>query len=237
MKQPDPPHIPAQQPRSLSLFTFVLGCLLLFLTALVGLWHLLNRRQLPSTPADVGLVFGTGLHWKAQARVNMAAQLFHQGCVRYLIVSGGVLIPETTITEAAWFRDALVRRGVPDERILLEAQATNTAENATYALPIIQAQLFQSVVLIMSDFEGIRAHLTAKRAWHGQGLTIYDCHRPRRAIGIRGRGGSAVKDGASPAIPYRAWFAIACGAICGGRPKQSRGFSYAHRNIGNTLLW
>jgi uncharacterized SAM-binding protein YcdF (DUF218 family) len=163
---------------ALSLFTFTLGCLLLLFAALVSLGHLLNRRRLPSTPADVGLVFGTGLHWKAHARVTMAAQLFHRGCVRYLIVSGGVLIPETTITEAAWFRDALVRRGVPDERILSEAQATNTAENATYALPIIRAQHFQSVVLIMSDFEGIRAHLTAKRAWHGQGLTIYDCHAP-----------------------------------------------------------
>jgi uncharacterized SAM-binding protein YcdF (DUF218 family) len=158
-------------------YTFTLGCLLL-LAALASLGHLLNRRRLPSTPADVGLVFGTGLHWKAHARVTMAAQLFHRGCVRYLIVSGGVLIPETTMTEAAWFRDALVRRGVPDERILSEAQATNTAENATYALPIIHAQHFQSVVLIMSDFEGIRAHLTAKRAWHGQGLTIYDCHAP-----------------------------------------------------------
>jgi hypothetical protein len=30
----------------------------------------------------------------------------------------------------------------------------------------------------MSDFEGLRAHLTAKRAWQGQGIAIYDCHAP-----------------------------------------------------------
>jgi len=173
-----PDHISGQESRRMSFATLTLGCLLLFLAALVGLGHLLNRRRLPATPADVALVFGTGLRWKAQARISMAAQLFHQGVVRSLIVSGGVLIPGTKITEAAWFRDALLRCGVPDECILPEAQATNTAENVIYALPIIRAQHFQRVVLVMSDFEGLRAHLTAKRAWQGQGFTIYDCHAP-----------------------------------------------------------
>jgi uncharacterized SAM-binding protein YcdF (DUF218 family) len=88
------------------------------------------------------------------------------------------LVPGTTRTEAAWFRDALIQSGVPDEHILVEDQATNTAENAAYALPIIRAQRFQSIVLVMSDYEGLRAHLTAKRAWAGQGVTIYDCHAP-----------------------------------------------------------
>jgi uncharacterized SAM-binding protein YcdF (DUF218 family) len=167
-----------QQSRRISLVTFALAGLLLLIAALISLGHLLNRRWLPSTSADAGLVFGTGVPWKARARVNRAAHLFHHGYVRSLIVSGGVFIPGTSMTEAAWFRDALVRCGVPDERILVEDQATNTAENATYALPIIHVQLFQSVVLIMSDYEGLRAHLTAKRAWNGQGLTIYDCHAP-----------------------------------------------------------
>jgi uncharacterized SAM-binding protein YcdF (DUF218 family) len=154
----------------------VLACGWLLLAALVSLGHILNRRRLPSAPADAALVFGTGLHWKAQTRIDMAAQLFRQGIVRYLIVSGGVLVPGTTLTEAEWFREVLICRGVPSEYILPEGRATNTAENAAFALPIIRAQRFQSVVLIMSDFEGIRAHLTAKRAWRAQRITIYDCH-------------------------------------------------------------
>jgi uncharacterized SAM-binding protein YcdF (DUF218 family) len=160
-----------------ALRTFVPGCLLL-LAALVSFGHMLNRRRLPSTTADAALVFGTGLPWKAHARISTAAQLFRQERVRYLIVSGGVTMPGTTVTEAAWFREALIGHGVPAARILLESQATNTAENASYALPIIQAQRFQRVVLVMSDFEGMRAHLTAKRAWAGQALTIYDYHAP-----------------------------------------------------------
>jgi uncharacterized SAM-binding protein YcdF (DUF218 family) len=86
---------------------------------------------------------------------------------------------------------------VPAGRILLEPRATNTAENATFALPIIAAHQFTAVVLVMSDFEGIRAHLTAKRAWHGQGIKIYDYHaRPRLAIGTPGHGGSHRQAGA-----------------------------------------
>ena len=160
----------------MALSTLVAGCLLL--AAFVSFGHVLNRRRLPSTAADAALVFGTGLHWKALARISTAAQLFHQGHIRYLIVSGGVVMPGATVTEAAWFREALIGHGVPAARIFVEPQATNTAENAIYALPIIQARRFQHVVLVMSDFEGLRAHLTAKRAWAGQALTIYDYHAP-----------------------------------------------------------
>jgi len=176
MNSRDPRHIPTKHARRFALLAGTSGCLLI--AALIGIGHALNRRRLPATPADAALVFGTGLPWKALARINTAAQLFHQARVQYLIVSGGVLVPGTTLTEASFFRDALVGRGVPNERILRESQATNTAENASYALAIIQAQHFQRVVLVMSDFEGLRAHLTAKRAWHDQGLTIFDYYAP-----------------------------------------------------------
>jgi uncharacterized SAM-binding protein YcdF (DUF218 family) len=148
------------------------------LGVLIGLGNFFNRRQLPMTPVDAALVFGTGLAWKAQSRCATAAEVFQRGLVRYLIVSGGVLVPSTNIPEAVWFRDQLLRHGVPADRIMLEPHATNTAENASFALPMIIAHQFTSVILIMSDFEGIRAHLTAKRAWRGHGITIYDYHAP-----------------------------------------------------------
>jgi hypothetical protein len=69
------------------LLTFTPGCLLL-LAALVSFGY--YRRRLPSTPADAVLVFGTGLHWKAHARIGTAAQLFHQRRVGILIASVGM---------------------------------------------------------------------------------------------------------------------------------------------------
>ena len=137
-----------------------------------------NKRNLPSSPADAALVFGTGMDWKARSRWDTAAELYHRGLVRRLIVSGGVGVRETGLTEAEWFRDNLIRLGVLSEHIHLENRATNTAENTDYALPILKANGFKSVILVMSDFEGIRAYLTAKRSWLGEDIEIYNCHAP-----------------------------------------------------------
>lgn len=66
--------------------------------------------------------------------------------------------------------------GISSEHILLENQATNAAENASFALPIIQQHKFKTVILVMSDFTGLRAHLTAKLVWTGTEIEIYNSH-------------------------------------------------------------
>ena len=144
---------------------------------LAGIGFFLNRRKLPDEPVDVALVFGTGLDWKAESRVRAAAAAFDRGLARHLIVSGGVPMPGLDgITEAEWFRGRLLEHGVPSDRIHLENRATNTAENVEFSTPILVAHGWTRVLLIMSDFEGIRAHLTARRAWSGRGMTIFDAH-------------------------------------------------------------
>jgi uncharacterized SAM-binding protein YcdF (DUF218 family) len=146
--------------------------------ALGGLGCWIDRRRLPSTPADAALVFGASTEWKARARWTTVAELYHAGVVRHVVVSGGPTVPGQGVSEAEWFRRNLLALGVPDARILVEDRATHTGENAAFALPILRAHGFRSVVLVMSDFEGIRAHLTARRAWRGHGIAIYDRHAP-----------------------------------------------------------
>jgi uncharacterized SAM-binding protein YcdF (DUF218 family) len=148
------------------------------LLALAFLGKVLNRRELPRSPADAALVFGTGMEWKARARWTAARQLFERGLVRHVIVSGGVNVKGTDLTEAEWFHQNLVKEGLPADRILLENRASNTAQNAEFALPILNEHEFTSIILVMSDFEGLRAHLTAKKAWSGSGLQIYNYHAP-----------------------------------------------------------
>jgi uncharacterized SAM-binding protein YcdF (DUF218 family) len=147
------------------------------LASLIGVGLFLNRRKLPGEPADVALVFGTGLDWKAESRVEAAATAFDRGWARHLILSGGVPMPGLGgITEAEWFRSRLLERGLPSDRIHLENRATNTAENVEFSTPILAAHGWTRVLLVMSDFEAIRAHLTARRAWHGRGIAIFDAH-------------------------------------------------------------
>ncbi len=158
----------------------VLGAgLLLTLGAgsLIALGLFLDRRRLPDEAADVAVVFGTGLDWKAETRVRAAAAAFERGLARHFIVSGGVPMPGLDgVTEAHWFRARLVECGVPADRIHIENEATNTAENIEFSTPILVAHGWTRVLLIMSDFEGIRAHLTARRAWRGRGISIFDWH-------------------------------------------------------------
>jgi len=144
---------------------------------LVGIGRFLDRRSLPSTPADAALVFGTGVPWKAESRLRAALWLHERGLACHFIVSGGVPMKEhPSMTEAEWLRARLIDRGVAPERVHMENRATNTAENVELAWPIMDALGVRSVVLVMSDFEGIRAHLTARRAWVGRGLRIDDWH-------------------------------------------------------------
>ncbi|MDH5508601.1 MAG: YdcF family protein [Anaerolineae bacterium] len=144
----------------------------------MALGQLLYKRNRPEEAADCAVVFGTGLGWKAAARWEHAAKLYHQGAVRKILVSGGVQAAGLDKSEAVWFHEKLVRLGVPTNDILLESKATNAAENVELALPIIQEMGFSSVVLVMSDFAGLRAHLTAKRAWLGSKINIYNDHAP-----------------------------------------------------------
>lgn len=138
-----------------------------------------DRRRLPSAPADAALVFGCGQDWKVNARLRTVLAVYQAGLARHVVVSGGVAMPDGSgLTEAEWLAARLTEAGVPPSDISLENRATNTAENAAFALPILEARGCRQVVLIMSDFEGIRAHLTAKRAWLGRGIEIYDYHAP-----------------------------------------------------------
>ena len=155
---------------------FILVATAAVLAPLLGIGWFFDRRHRPSAPADVALVFGCGTAWKAETRLKTALELHRQGLAPHVIVSGGVPVPAVAMTEAEWFRDRLVRDGVPAECIHMENRARNTAENVAFAWPILEAHGWRRVILVMSDFEGIRAHLTARRAWRGKGVTLYDCH-------------------------------------------------------------
>jgi uncharacterized SAM-binding protein YcdF (DUF218 family) len=150
--------------------------LLLPICLFIALGFLLNKRNLPAAPADVTLVFGTYIEWKARSRWLRAAEIYHQGLSHCLIVSGGVRVPGQPLTEAEWFRDHLVALGVPAEKILLENRARTTPENAAFTLPLLKEHAFQSVILVMSDYTGRRADLAAKKAWQGYSVAIYNAH-------------------------------------------------------------
>ena len=102
------------------------------------LWEYSLVPQEP-TPAEVIIALGTN-----DLRVaEHAADLYLQGYGSTLVCTGGVahqndlLATSWEKTEAEMFADVAVRCGVPRGRILLEMQATNTAENLVFTRELL----------------------------------------------------------------------------------------------------
>ena len=91
------------------------------------------------------------------------------------IVSGGQGKGEN-MTEAKCMYDWLTAHGVDGDRLILEEQATNTAENFAYSSSLLEARGIDtaedSVAVVTNDFHVARARLAAQKAGYGATLGI-----------------------------------------------------------------
>ena len=117
---------------------------------------------------DVVIVLGAGINGEnvtrpLARRLDAAIAYWHQNPDAYIITTGG-LGNRATITEAEAMARYLIRRGVPEERILLEDQSTSTHENLTFAKEMLDAHFSDGIraVLITNDFHIYRAVRTAR---------------------------------------------------------------------------
>ncbi|GAA4712359.1 YdcF family protein [Brevibacillus fulvus] len=139
--------------------------LLLFLAILWSgyVLHLIAETEKTAHPrqADVGIVLGAAV-WGDQPspslkeRLDLAAELYRQGYVPYLIVSGG-LGDGKQIDEATVMQRYLVQQGIPAEYILLENQARSTYQNLAYSKEIMEQHQLSTALLISHDYHLARA--------------------------------------------------------------------------------
>ncbi|MEU7985277.1 YdcF family protein [Streptosporangium canum] len=117
-------------------------------------------------PADVGI--GLGSHDLGVA--TYTADLYLQGLFP-LIVFTGANAPTTVSRfprgEAVHYKAHAVERGVPEEAVLVESQATNTGENFTYTRALLAQHeiTVTSAVLISRPYQQRRAYATCKKLW------------------------------------------------------------------------
>jgi uncharacterized SAM-binding protein YcdF (DUF218 family) len=98
------------------------------------------------------------------------AELFLQGWAPWLIFSGGLgTITRALMTrpEADQFADIARRMGVPDDRILIENQSTNTGENVrlTRALVAERGLDLRSFIVVQKPYMERRSYATFKQVW------------------------------------------------------------------------
>jgi vancomycin permeability regulator SanA len=121
-----------------------------------------------TTPGDVGLVLGNTVHpdgkpsARLAARLDRALELFKDGSVPLLIVSGAV--GREGHDEATVMRDYLVGKGVPSERIIVDSDGRTTWASALNTHAIMHQRGMTRLVVITQYFHVPRSKLAARRS-------------------------------------------------------------------------
>lgn len=149
MKQRDPG---AASSSDISTLAAVLDQLLAYLAV----------RDLPQ-PVDVIL----GLGSDSPDVPERVVELFGMGLAPWVLFTGGRGRLSGTLpgTEAAFFRDVAIRRGLPPESIILEEESTNTLENVRLSAALLSRRKMASkrVILVTLPVLQRRAWATARR--------------------------------------------------------------------------
>ena len=139
---------------------------------------LMNRGGMPAIPADAVIVLGAGVNGtepslSLRTRLDAALDYLGENPDVPVVLTGGQGYGEE-ITEAQCMYDYLTTRGVTSERILLEEQATSTAENFAFSKPLLAVEGIDVetdlVAVVTNDFHIYRAGLIAAR--EGYALTF-----------------------------------------------------------------
>ncbi len=118
-------------------------------------------------PRPAGLVLGAAL-WDGRPspalreRLDLAYQMYREGWVQYLILSGGK--GDEGPSEAEGMKQYLVEKGIPPDRLLLEDKSRNTAENIANSKKILLERNWNQIYLITHDYHMYRALRLAERA-------------------------------------------------------------------------
>lgn len=151
------------------LLLFVVAGWLLSLAAVVG-WAAWDRSQ----PGEAIVVLGAAQYAGRpspvlRARLDHAIELWGRGLAPRMILTGGVGDGDTT-SEAAVSRRYVMRHGVPDTAILMEAAGRTTQESLRGVAALMETRKVRSVagqgreVILVSDpFHMLRLDIAARR--------------------------------------------------------------------------
>ncbi|MEU4764627.1 YdcF family protein [Actinosynnema sp. NPDC023794] len=129
-------------------------------------------------PADIAI--GLGSHDIGVA--VRAVELYQAGTVQRLLFTGAnapTTVKRFPRGEAVHYREYALEHGVPDEAILIETEATNTAENFTLSREVLRDNGIQvsSAILISRPYQERRSYATCRKLWPGLDI-VCTSHRP-----------------------------------------------------------
>lgn len=139
------------------------------LAELIWDYHLMHHQL---EKADC--IFALGCHDEGVGA--HAADLLLAGWADTLLISGGVLFDKDrgNMTEAEYFRDIALQKGVPAEKILIENKATNTGENFQLSAALLQEHGldFKKFIVVQKPYMERRTFATGMVQWKGKELIL-----------------------------------------------------------------
>jgi uncharacterized SAM-binding protein YcdF (DUF218 family) len=161
----------------------VFAGVLSFISALTVILTTFNG-ELDSVPdeVDCAVVFGAAVYGANRPgpavvrRVAAAAELYSEGRVGRLFLTGGKGGPEDIYSEAEVMRREAILHGVPATDIVIEDQARSTLENIRLTRPLTDG--CKSVVAISDQFHMARIRLLAAREGWNRLLLVPAQGRP-----------------------------------------------------------
>jgi uncharacterized SAM-binding protein YcdF (DUF218 family) len=104
-----------------------------------------------------------------------SVQLYHQGIIKKILVTGGNASLQNQPPETFFINQELIKNGIPATDVILESKSKNTYENAIYCKKMLDSmQLKGPHVLITSAFHMPRAIRLYQRA--GMLVQPYPCN-------------------------------------------------------------
>ncbi len=142
----------------------------LSLARLLWNYHLLNHEMKNSD-----CILALGSHDLRVA--ERAAELYLQGYAPLIIMSGGLgnFTKEMwTEKEADKFAAIAIKKGVPNDAILVENQSTNTGENILFTQKLLKKKRLnpQSFIVVQKPYMERRSYATFKKHWPDKILLV-----------------------------------------------------------------
>lgn len=129
------------------------------------LWDFHDLRQ---DPHEVDVCIGLGGHDTGVA--DYTAELYHQGYFPRIVFTGANAT--TTLEafphgEAVGYRERAIAQGVPDDAVLIEPLARNTAENVEYSRKVLSEHSIdaRSVMFVTKPYHQRRVFATCQVVW------------------------------------------------------------------------
>ena len=89
-------------------------------------------------PCKIDIVMVLGFPECVEKRLPKAIKLYAEYNNPYLLLSGGVLINGSVMTEAEAMKKACLEAGISSDKILLENESTNTMENVIFSSSVVR---------------------------------------------------------------------------------------------------